>query len=309
MSARRCSSLSYFLVCAGACLAWSAPNLHAQADFKVDVNLVMLHVTVTDHGGKFIRDIPQRDFRITEDGRPQQITVFRQEDAPVAVGLVVDNSGSMRSKLPDVVAAATAFARSSNPRDDMFVVNFNESVSLGLPAGDDFVSDPDKLHTALLQIHARGQTALYDALASGLEHLRHSPLDKKVLIVVSDGGDNASSHALSGVLTSLQASDVIVYAVGLFDDYDEDRNPGVLRRMARLSGGEAFFPREIPAVTGVLQAISRDIRNQYTIGYVPSNTRRDGEYRAVSVKIAEPRADRWTVRTRTGYVALKGAEQ
>ena len=306
MSARCRTVQPSFLIFAGACsLAWCTPRLCAQSDFQVDVNLVVLHATVADHAGKFIRDLPRDEFHVSEDGQPQQLSLFRQEDVPVAVGLVVDNSGSMRRKLPDVVAAADAFARSSNPHDDMFVVNFNENVSLGLPAGDAFVSDPNKLQSAMLRIHANGETALYDALAKGLEHLGQSPLQKKVLIVLSDGGDNASTRAFSQVLTAVQESNVIVYTVGLFDEYDKDRNPGVLKRLAKLSGGEAFFPEEISAVTNVLEAISRDIRNQYTLGYIPSNSKRDGTYRNVSVKIANPHANRWTVRTRMGYVASK----
>ena len=166
-----------------------------------------------------------------------------------------------------------------------------------------FVSDPDELKAAMLQIHAKGETALYDAVATALEHIRESPLQKKVLIVLSDGGDNASTHRFPQVLAMVQQSDVIVYTVGLFDEYDTDRNPGVLKQLAKASGGEAFFPQEIPDVTNVLQAVSRDIRNQYTIGYVPTNGKRDGTYRNVRVKLTGPHADRWIVRTRTGYFA------
>ena len=221
----------------------------------------------------------------------------------MAVGLVVDNSGSMRRKLPEVVAAAGAFAESSNPEDQMFVVHFNENVSLGLPSGEAFVTGPDKLHAAMLRIHAMGQTALYDAIAAGLEHIRESPLQKKILIVVSDGGDNASKRLFPAVLAMVQHSDVIVYTVGLFDEYDLDRNPGVLRQLAKASGGEALFPEEIPEVTNVLKAVSRDIRNQYTLGYVPTNGKWNRAYRSVRVKLTGPHADRWIARTRLGYFA------
>ena len=184
-------------------LAWCAPRLQAQADFQVDANLVVLHATVTNHQGRVVRDLPKDDFHVYEDGVPQTVTLFRHEDTPVAVGLVVDNSGSMRRKLPEVVAAASAFARSSNAEDQMFVVNFNERVSLGLPPDEAFVSDPDKLHAVMLQIYARGETALYDAVAAALVHIRESRLQKKVLIVLSDGGDNASvqkfpEHSVNG---------------------------------------------------------------------------------------------------------------
>ena len=278
-------------------------DLRAQPDFRVDSSLVVLHVAVTDRQGKFVRDLPASAFHVFEDGAPQNVTLFRHEDTPVAVGLVVDNSGSMRRKVPHVVAAASEFARSSNPDDQMFVVNFNENVSLGLPPDRAFVSTPDDLRAAMLQIHARGETALYDAVATALGHIRTSPLQKKVLIVLSDGGDNASKRQFRETLTLLQQSDVIAYTVGLFDEYDNDRNPGVLKQLAKASGGEAFFPMEIPDVTKVLQAVSRDIRNQYTIGYMPANEKQDGTYRNVRVTVTGPRAPRWIVRTRTGYFA------
>lgn len=284
-------------------LASCPAELRAQADFQVEANLVVLSVTVADHQGKVVRDLPEGAFHIYEDGVPQTLTLFQHEDTAVAVGLVVDNSGSMRRKLREVVAAAAAFARSCNAQDHMFVVNFNEHVSLGLPPDEAFVSDPDKLKAVMLQIHANGETALYDAVAAGLNHIRKSPLQKKVLIVLSDGGDNASTRPFAEVRTMVQQSDVVVYTVGLFDEYDRDRNPGVLRQLAKTSGGEAFFPSEIPDVTNVLQAVSRDIRNQYTIGYAPTNGMRDGTYRHVRVKLTGPHADRWIVRTRTGYFA------
>ena len=288
------------VVCSFALFA-SPPG--GQADFQVDSTLVVLHVTVTDHKGRFIRELPESDFHVFEDGVEQKIAVFRREESPVAVGLVVDNSGSMRRKIPDVVAASDAFARSSNPQDQMFIVNFNENVSLGLPPGEAFVSDPAKLKAAMLEITARGETALYDAVLSALAHIRQSALKKKVLIVVSDGGDNASRHHLQDLLSQLRASNVIVYTVGLFDLYDRDRNPDVLRQIASVSGGESFFPKKIYAVTNVLEAISRDIRNQYTIAYKPLDRNQNGTFRTIRVTLTGPQSDRWVARTRTGYVA------
>ena len=275
------------------------------ADFNVDVNLVVLNVSVADRG-RFVDRLPQSAFQIFEDGVEQQIRLFRREDAPVAVGLVVDNSGSMLRKLPDVVAAAGEFARSSNPQDQMFVIHFNEHVSPSLPAGQPFVSDPNLLQAAMATIHARGQTALYDAIDTALAHVRQSPLQKKVLIVLSDGGDNASRHRLEDAIATIQQSDVIVYTVGLFDEYDHDRNPAVLKRLAKVSGGVAFFPKEISDATAVLQAVSRDIRNQYTIGYAPTNDKHDGTYRQVRIKLMGRHSERWTARTRPGYVAAQG---
>jgi VWFA-related protein len=282
-----------------AALTFCAREVRSQADFAIDANLVVLQVTVTDRQGKPARNLAKSAFQVSEDGVPQSVTLFRHEDAPVAVGLVVDNSGSMRRKLPEVVAAADEFARSSNPEDRMFVVNFNEHVSLGLPAGEDFVSSPDQLKAAMLRIHAKGETALYDAVLVALDHVRKSGLQKKVLIVLSDGGDNASTHGFPEVLAAIQRSDVLIYTVGLFDVYDEDRNPDILRQLAKESGGQAFFPKEIPQVASVLQDVSRDIRNQYTLGYGPTNEKRDGAYRRITVKLG----DHWTARTRAGYLA------
>jgi Ca-activated chloride channel family protein len=284
-----------------AAIASQEPSV--QPDFNVDVNLVVLNVSVSDRNGRLVGDLPQSAFQVFEDGVAQQIRVFRREDAPVAVGLVVDNSGSMMRKLPDVVAASGEFARSSNAQDQMFVIHFNEHVSPSLPAGQLFVSDPELLQAAMSTIHARGQTALYDAIGAAIGHVRESTLQKKVLIVLSDGGDNASYRRFESVINMLQESNVIVYTVGLFDEYDHDRNPGVLKRLAKLSGGEAFFPKQISDATATLQAVSRDIRNQYTIGYIPTNQKPDASFREVHVKLSGPHSDRLTARTRTGYVA------
>jgi VWFA-related protein len=290
-----------FLAVLGALWAL-APELRSQADFRADSNLVVLQVTVTDRRGP-VGVLPESAFHIYEDGVPQTPTLFRHEDVPVAVGLVVDNSGSMERKLPDVVAAADVFARTSNPEDRMFVVNFNEHVTLGLPVGEAFVSSPDQLRAAMLRIQARGRTALYDAVALALDHIAASTLQKKVLIVVSDGGDNASKLTFARLLLRVQRSDVVIYTVGLFDEYNTDRNPGVLRQLAKASGGEAFFPDEIPNVVGVLKAVSHDIRNQYTLGYISTNTTMDGTYRGVRVAVGAPHSSQWIVRTRAGYFA------
>jgi Ca-activated chloride channel homolog len=275
----------------------------AQTALKVDVNLVVLQVTVGDQSGKVMTSLQKNAFRVYENGVLQDIKLFRREDSPVAVGLVVDNSGSMRRKLPDVVAASLAFANSSNPEDQMFVVNFNEHVSFGLPVGTPFTSEPSELNAAMLRIQARGQTALYDAVSAALGHLRESSLSRKVLIVVSDGGDNASEHKLSDVLEAVKRGDVIIHAVGLFDEYDKDRNPGVLSQLSKASGGVAYFPKEVGDATSVLQAVSRDIRSQYTIGYVPKNERQDGTYRAIRVDVVSPHSKQWIARTRPGYFA------
>jgi Ca-activated chloride channel family protein len=219
------------------------------------------------------------------------------------VGLVVDNSGSMGRKKKAVTAAALAFIRSSNPRDEMFIVNFNERVSLGLPPTELFSASSVELERALNDRPAMGQTALYDGIEAGLAHLKKATLEKKVLIVISDGGDNASHHTLRQVLESAGRSSAIIYTVGLLDEYDEDSNPGVLKKLARATGGEVFLPRETSEVVPICERIAKDIRNQYTIGYAPSESKLDNVYRTINVTASGPHGKKLLVRTRTGYIA------
>jgi VWFA-related protein len=265
--------------------------------------MVVLHATVQNHKGVLVPGLDQTDFQVYEDGDRQQIKYFSHEDIPVTVGLVVDNSGSMRSKRPEVISAALAFARSSNPLDQMFVINFNENVSFGLPANMPFTDQVDQLRVALSRIAADGETALYDAVAAGLEHLKEGSRDKKVLIVVSDGGDNASKHSLTQIMTMAGRPEAIIYTIGLFDEEDPDRNPHVLKQLARETGGEAFLPQSVRDVVPVCEQIARDIRSQYTIAYVPTNRKQDGTYRTIQVKTSAPGRGHLLVRTRSGYYA------
>jgi len=268
----------------------------------VSVDLVVLHPTVRDRKGNFASDLHEQDFEVYEDGVRQSIRLFEHEDIPVTVGLVIDHSGSMHQKLPDVVAAARTFARSSNPEDQMFVVNFNEHVALGLPAGTQFTDRPDELERAIWRTGTAGQTALYDAVAEALDRLRAGNRDKKVLIVISDGGDNASTHTLAEVLKMAGQSSALVYTIGIFDEQDADRNPGVLRRLSQATGGEAYFPEQLDEVIPICERIARDIRNQYTIGYFPASPAQPGVYRAIRV-VAHGTSGRLFVRARSGYIA------
>lgn len=270
---------------------------------RVDVDIVVLRATVQDHKRALVSGLDQHAFQVYEDGIPQPIKHFSHEDIPVTVGLVIDNSGSMRPKRRDVIAAALAFARSSNPQDEMFVVNFNEKVSFGLPDSARFTDQVSQLEVALSRIAAEGQTALYDALAAALDHLKKGSRDKKVLIVISDGGDNASRHKLAEIMSLVAEPGVIIYTIGIFDEQDEDRNPHVLQRLAKDTGGEAFLPQSLREVAPICERIARDIRNQYTIDYVPTNRKRDGTYRSIQVKASVPGRGRLSVRTRTGYFA------
>lgn len=270
---------------------------------RVDVEMVILHATAQDHKHALVSGLDKDNFQVYEDGVLQPIKNFSHEDIPVTVGLVIDNSGSMGPKRTDVIAAALAFARSSNPQDQIFVVNFNERVSFGLPDNTPFTDQVAQLEVALSRIRAQGETALYDALAAALEHLRMGNRDKKVLIIISDGGDNASKHKLTEIVTMVGQPDAIIYTIGIFDEQDPDRNPVVLKRLAKDTGGEAFLPESLKDVAPICEKIAHDIRNQYTISYAPTNRKRDGTYRVIEVRASAPGRGRLSVRTRTGYFA------
>lgn len=271
------------------------------ARISVDVNLVVLHATVSDRRGQPVSGLQQQDFAVYEDDVPQSIRVFAHEDVPVAAGLVVDHSGSMGSKLAEVSKAARTFVELSNPDDRMFVINFNEHVFLGLPAGTRFTGDPVELERAISQATATGRTALYDGIVEALEQLRTAPLDRKVLVVISDGGDNASKHTLAQVLKLAGQSSVTIYTVGIYEEDDPDRNPKVLRSLARATGGISFISEDVGKVTDFCTHIAHDIRSQYTIGYLPSEAARPGDYRTVRVAIKSGRFGKLNVRTREGY--------
>jgi Ca-activated chloride channel homolog len=270
------------------------------------VDLVLLRVTVKDKRGGFVSGLNKNNFQVFEDRAPQTIRLFQNEDVPVAVGLIVDNSGSMGRKRKDVTAAALTFVRSSNPRDDMFVVNCNEHVSFGLPDTTLFSASSEELERALNGLPASGRTALYDAIEAGLGHLKKTTLDKRILIVISDGGDNASATRLSQVLETANRSDITIYTIGLFDEDDPDRNAGILKNIAHATGGEAFLPNATSEVVPICKRIAEDIRNQYTIGYVPTNQNLDDTYRTIRITATGSHHERYKVRTRAGYIASSG---
>jgi len=270
---------------------------------SVNVNQVVLSATAQDHNNALVSGLGKDDFQVFEDGVLQQIKYFSHEDIPVTVGLVIDNSGSMKPKRADVIAAALAFARSSNPKDQMFVVNFNEKVTFGLPDNTPFTDQTAQLEVALSRIAADGETALYDAVAIALERLRKGTRDKKVLIIISDGGDNASKHKLADIMPLIGQPDVTIYTIGIFGEEDKDQNPGVLKRFAKNTGGEAFLPKSLEDILPICQRIAHDIRNQYTLAYVPTNKKRDGAYRVIQVKASGAGRGHLSVRTRTGYFA------
>ncbi|HYB62264.1 MAG TPA: VWA domain-containing protein [Methylomirabilota bacterium] len=276
-----------------------------------NVNLVLLHVSVLNERGIFVPGLKQENFRVLEDKIEQKLAVFKQEDVPVSVGLVIDNSGSMKDKRPEVNTAALTFVETSNPQDEAFVVNFNDDYYLDTE--HDFTNDVNEMKAALERIDARGSTALYDAIIGSLDHLKKGHKDKKVLLVVTDGEDNASRHHLEDVVEEAQRSEALIYAIGLYskEDYHEERSAmnkakRGLQELAQATGGLAFFPEEVDDTEAICTQIAHDIRNQYTIAYYPSNTAQDGTYRSIQVEIIPPKgAGRLTVRTRTGYYARR----
>jgi len=265
-----------------------------------NVDLVLLDVSVKNPHGGFVSGLEKANFQVFEDGHPREITHFASVDTPVTVGLVVDDSGSMRGKRPEVVTAGLAFAKSSNPQDEFFVINFNNAVVHGLPPQVPFTDDLQALRAALYYGPPVGQTALYDAIGYALRHLGLGHRDKRTLIVVSDGGDNVSHLPLSKLMQSVVASRATIYTVGLFGPENHDLNPGVLRKLANVSGGEYFEPKTLDQVIPTFEKISKDIRNRYTVGFVPDDLRDQRRVRSVKVK-AEEQGHKLLVRTRTTY--------
>jgi Ca-activated chloride channel homolog len=275
----------------------------APVRIAVDVALVVLHATVTGAHGAVVADLSEQDFSVLEDGVPQRVRFFQNEDIPVTVGLVIDHSTTMGRKLAEVSAAARTFVKFSNPDDELFVINFNETVSAGLPAAIRFTNSAEELEAAITRAPPGGQTALYDAIAAGIGQLQGGGRDKKVLIVISDGGDNASHRDLDEVMKLAQRSSAVIYTVGIFAPNDPDSNPGALERLARASGGQSYLPEQLSEIETICASIARDIRHQYTLGYTPINPPTDGSYRKIRVVARRPGQGALHVRTRTGYIA------
>jgi len=275
------------------------------SSIKVQVNLVVLHTTVLDDRGRFADGLKQESFRILEDKVEQKLSVFKREDVPVSMGLVIDNSGSMRDKRPRVNEAAITLVESSNPQDEAFVVNFNDDFYLDLDK--DFTNSIPELKEALERIDSRGSTALYDAIIGSLDHLKKASKDKRVLLVVTDGEDNTSRNSLEKTIREVQKTDTVVYTIGLLSQESKKnakRAKKALEDIAKASGGLSYFPENVEDVHSICQQVAHDIRNQYTLAYYPSNSKRDGTFRAVQVEVIPPRGrGKLVARTRNGYYA------
>ena len=269
--------------------------------FKKEVEEVVLHATVLDDKQHMITNLEKGAFTVLEDGKPQAITSFRHEDIPVAMAVVIDNSGSMREKRQKVNQAALNLVRSSNPQDQVFIVNFNDEYYLD----QDFTADINRLKEALEKIEARGGTALYDAVVASADHLkRNTKLERKVLFVVTDGEDNASRESLEQAVRRLQQENgPTVYAIGILGEEKARRARRALDTMAERTGGISFFPRTLDEVDAISRTVAHDIRNQYTIGYKPTNPRSTGGYRTVHVDARAHGYNKLVVRTKSGYYA------
>jgi len=270
---------------------------------------------VLDKKGRMVNDLGQTDFRVVEDGIAQKLSVFSHADIPVTMGIVIDDSGSMKEKRESVNASAVTFVKTSNPSDQVFVVNFNDVYYLDTPG--DFASNIEDLKSALDKIDSRGGTALYDAVYASIDHLKLGNRDKKVLLVITDGEDNASRYTFDELMARAQKSNAVVYTIGLLGSEEPGglfkihggeahRAAKVLEKIAEATGGVPYFPKSLDEVESTCRQIARDIRNQYTLAYYPTNAKKDGTFRNVRVEAFLPTSKaKLVVRTRPGYYAPK----
>ena len=273
--------------------------------FRVNTRLVVLHATVIDKNGHLVTNLPRTAFQVYENNVVQSIKDFKREDVPVSMGLIVDNSGSMRDKREKVKEAALDLVKDSNKEDEVFVVNFNDEAFLDLPHGKDFTNNIQEMEEALTRIDSRGGTAMRDAIGMSINHLKEKAhKDKKVLVVVTDGNDNSSVGSLENLVKLSQQSEVLIYAVGLLSEEERreaKRAERALKDLAEATGGETFFPKEVTDVDRIAHQVARDIRSQYTIQYAPVNQAMDGSYRQIKIAVNAP--GKPTPRTRSGYYA------
>jgi len=277
--------------------------------FSSQAELVVLHVTVRDRKGAYVGGLPLESFAVVEDGRAQTVSLFSDTDTPVTVGLLVDASASMYANRELAIAGAAAFAEASHPDDEIFGLAFNEVVNPVLTSRNPFTSDGSVLRTGLERaMIARGRTALYDAISAGVDYLARGSRERKALVVLSDGGDNASRTERDAAVRKAQASNAVIYTIALVEPGERGANPELLADLSRASGGEAFRPHSAHDLADVLRKIALDIRHVYTIGYTPTNTTTDGTYRRVRVVVSAPPGRPLVVRSREGYVAGKTAQ-
>lgn len=286
---------------AAACAAQQPPPENPpETTFRVGADLVALNVSVFDANGQIIKGLPKSAFTVLENGVKQDVTVFRQEDVPVSLGLVIDNSASMQNKRERVVSAALAMMKASNPDDEVFAIYFNDVPDVV----QGFTSDIGLLEKSIRSIHPQGETAMRDAVLLGIDHLRaHAKRDKRVLVVITDGEDNSSIATQQRLIEAARQSNVIVYGIGLLGEEKPESAARARKNLEELTlatGGRAWFPSDVGAIAAITPEIAHEIRNQYIVGYTPTDTTKDGKWRSITVAVNVPGA---TVRTRAGYYA------
>jgi Ca-activated chloride channel family protein len=313
---RRLSKIVALSLLAFSCLVWAqgtpksspqnAPPQQAPASsddptFTVGTRLVVLPVSVLDKSGKLVTDLQQKAFKVFENGIEQPIKVFRREDVPISLGIIIDNSGSMREKRQRVEAASLDLVRASNPQDEVFIVNFNDDPYLDV----EMTSDIKKMEEGIARIDSRGGTAMRDAISESIDYVKkNGHRQKKVLLVITDGNDNASNISLEKMVTRAQQNEVLVYSIGLLNE-EERREARLAKRaldaISNDSGGLAFYPKGASDVDAIALQVAHEIRNQYTIAYSPTIQEMDGSFRQIKVTVNGP--GHLQVRTRTGYYA------
>jgi Ca-activated chloride channel family protein len=307
----RLSSFAALFLLASSPLLWAQtppqPQSGEDPTFKVDTRLVELPVTVLNKDGKLITDLQQKSFKVFENGVEQPIKIFRHEDVPISLGIIIDNSGSMREKRQKVETASLDLVRASNPMDEVFIVNFNDDPFLDVP----MTSDIKKMEEGIARIDSRGGTAMREAIDSSMTYLKkEGHRQKKVLLVITDGNDNASTISLEKLVSRAQQSEVLVYAIGLLNE-EERREARLAKRaldaISQDSGGLAFYPKGPAEVDAIALQVAHEIRNQYTIAYSPIVQQMDGSFRQIKVTVNGPGHPQ--VRTRTGYYATPDSSQ
>jgi Ca-activated chloride channel homolog len=294
--------------------AFTQQQNEAGFHIKANVDLVVLNMTVFDEERHFVPNLTRSNFRVFEDGIEQKLSMFSHEDIPVTMGLVIDNSGSMREKRAQVNSAAVSFVRMSNPEDEVFVVNFDQEIYLD--SRGDFTGNLSGLSEVLSRKPARNGTALYDAVAASLDHIRKGHKDKKVLLVITDGDDDASRISFQKMIQIAKESNASIYAIGIFSKEDRKNDRTMVRRsrhkliaLAKATGGASYFPDSLADVEAICTQLAYDIRNQYALGYYPLKPVTDGKFRSVRVQLTTSKAmGKLIINTIPGYYPKKSGQ-
>ncbi len=274
---------------------------------RVEVELVQVNVTVTDPFSRLVTGLEQENFRVYEDSVEQEVVHFSSEDVPISIGVIFDLSGSMANKVDKARLAAVQFFKTANPQDEFFLVSFNDRAQLI----SKFTNSVEELQTRLMYTRARGRTALLDAIYLGLSQMRGAHNAKRALLIISDGGDNHSRYNENDIKNFVKESDVQLYAMGIYDPIgyrnrtpEELNGPSLLSEVTEITGGRVFPVENLNDLPDVAAKIGMELRNQYVLGYKPSNRQRDSKWRKIKVKLRPPKGlPPLSVYAKTGYYA------